>query len=345
MERNPFFSVIVPVYNVEKYLEQCLESICNQRFENFELLLIDDGSPDRCPEICDKYAMKDARVRVFHKENQGLVEARKTGVCHAKGEYTIFVDSDDWIDLSMLENCHKHLKDTTVEALVLDYYLDYIQKEEVYKNYTKPGFYSERMLKKEIQEKMLYTGEYYKFGIAPSVWSKIFKTEILKKVISEIDGKITMGEDMALTYLYLANVKNDLVVDEAYYHYRYVDNSMSRSSGEVYFKKLGVMFDWIEKRLDVFDEQQVRTYQAMMLCLGIDRILTWEGTLYYAINKVKQIFKEERIRKILYSIDVEIFKGNDKEFVLALRNNTYFKLYIKYVKKRMKQKIWETYNR
>lgn len=344
MSKSPFFSIIVPIYNVEKYLEQCLDSICNQSFDDFELLLIDDGSPDKSPEICDKYALKDSRVRVFHKENQGLVEARKTGVCNAKGEYTIFVDSDDWIEESMLEKCYKHLSDTNIEAVILDYYLNKVSKEEVYRNYVKPGFYSEYLLKEEIQKKMLYAGEYYVFGVAPSVWSKIFKTEIIKKIIAEVDGKLTMGEDVALTYLYLANVKNVLVIDEAYYHYRYVENSMSRSSGETYFKKLNTLYDWLEKRFDVFDEQQVRIYEAMMLCLGIDRILTWDGTLCKALKKVKKFLKQEKNRRILCGIDINTFKGNDKEFVLALKNDKYFRIYVKYVFKRIKQKMWDLYN-
>ena len=91
------FSVIVPIYKVEKYLNKCIDSILKQTFQDFELILVDDGSPDKCPKICDEYAKKDKRVRVIHKENAGLVAARNTGIKEAKGDYICYVDGDDWI--------------------------------------------------------------------------------------------------------------------------------------------------------------------------------------------------------------------------------------------------------
>lgn len=93
----PEISIIVPVYNVEKYLEQCIDSILTQTFEDFELILVDDGSPDKCPEICDEYAQKDDRVRVIHKENGGVSSARNAGMKLACGEYILFCDSDDYV--------------------------------------------------------------------------------------------------------------------------------------------------------------------------------------------------------------------------------------------------------
>lgn len=95
---NIKFSIIVPIYNVEIYIEQCIESLINQSYENIEIILVDDGSLDNCPLICDKYASTDSRIRVFHKENGGLSDARNFGLKKAKGEYIIFVDSDDYID-------------------------------------------------------------------------------------------------------------------------------------------------------------------------------------------------------------------------------------------------------
>lgn len=99
--RNPLVSVVVPVYNVEKYIARCIESILNQTHENLELLLVDDGSPDRSGAICDEYAQKDNRIQVFHTPNGGVSRARNVGLDHASGEYLMFVDSDDWV-----EECH-----------------------------------------------------------------------------------------------------------------------------------------------------------------------------------------------------------------------------------------------
>ena len=101
-------SVVVPVYKVEKYINKCIDSIINQTYKNLEIILVDDGSPDRCPQICDEYAKKDNRIKVIHKKNSGLGAARNTGIDAAKGEYIGFVDSDDWIMPNMYEemvNC------------------------------------------------------------------------------------------------------------------------------------------------------------------------------------------------------------------------------------------------
>ena len=103
MENKPLLSVIVPIYNVEEYLEKCLDSIINQTYKNLEIILVDDGSPDKCPQICDEYAKKDDRIVVIHKENGGVSSARNLGLDIAKGEFITFVDSDDWIDETMYE--------------------------------------------------------------------------------------------------------------------------------------------------------------------------------------------------------------------------------------------------
>ena len=104
-------SIIVPIYNVEKYLERCVDSLVNQTYENIEIILVDDGSPDYCPQLCDEYAKKDSRIVVIHKKNGGLSDARNYGLCKASGEYILYVDSDDYIEwLTMLIWLLVHIK-------------------------------------------------------------------------------------------------------------------------------------------------------------------------------------------------------------------------------------------
>ena len=104
MTNQPLLSVIIPVYKVEKYLRQCVDSVINQTYKNLEIILVDDGSPDNCGKICDEYAEKDKRVKVIHQLNKGLSGARNTGTEQASGEYIAFVDSDDWLDVHMYED-------------------------------------------------------------------------------------------------------------------------------------------------------------------------------------------------------------------------------------------------
>ena len=116
-----FFSVIVPIYNVEKYLSRCIDSVLSQTFADFELILVDDGSPDNCPEICDEYAQKDRRVKVIHKENGGLVSARQAGVSIAKGDYIFNLDGDDAIDTDALMSAYEIISDTKAEMVSFSY--------------------------------------------------------------------------------------------------------------------------------------------------------------------------------------------------------------------------------
>ena len=107
------FTVIVPIYKVEEYLERCIDSILCQTFTDFELLLVDDGSPDRCPQICDDYAKKDDRIRVIHKPNGGLISARNAGILAARGDFITYVDGDDWIKPQLLQFVHDRIAESS----------------------------------------------------------------------------------------------------------------------------------------------------------------------------------------------------------------------------------------
>ena len=115
---NDLISIIVPVYNVEQYLDRCVKSLLQQTYKNLEIILVDDGSPDRCGQMCDNYAKLDSRVLVIHKENGGLSDARNAGLSHAHGEYIAFVDSDDYIEADMISElynaCHNQDADIVV---------------------------------------------------------------------------------------------------------------------------------------------------------------------------------------------------------------------------------------
>ena len=109
-DTNDLISVIVPIYKVEKYLDECISSIVNQTYRNMQIILVDDGSPDRCGEICDEWAKRDSRIMVIHKSNGGLSDARNAGIDVAIGEFIVFIDSDDWVESTMLEVMHNLLQ-------------------------------------------------------------------------------------------------------------------------------------------------------------------------------------------------------------------------------------------
>lgn len=122
---NDLISVIVPIYNVEKYLEKCLKSICNQTYHNLDIVLVDDGSTDNSSTICDNYTQKDKRIQTIHKKNGGLSDARNCGISHSKGDYLIFVDSDDYIDLDMIKMLYNNLIEMDADISVCGYNMIY----------------------------------------------------------------------------------------------------------------------------------------------------------------------------------------------------------------------------
>ena len=161
-------SIIVPVYNVGSFLPKCIDSIISQTFTDFELILVDDGSTDNSVEICDAAAKKDSRVRVIHKENGGVVSARKSGLSVAVGKYAGYVDGDDWID--------KHMYEHMVNAME-KYNCDMVMCDVEHENKSVPlssgsthinisgGYYNREQLENNVFPKMIYTGVFYKFGI------------------------------------------------------------------------------------------------------------------------------------------------------------------------------------
>ncbi len=141
MMENPQISVIVPVYKAENYLHKCVDSLLAQTFTNFEIILVDDGSPDRSGEICDEYAKKDSRIKVIHKENGGVSSARQCGIDNARGEYTIHADPDDWVENNMLEELYRKAKEDDADMVICDFYIEnenkttYIKQKPISLNY------------------------------------------------------------------------------------------------------------------------------------------------------------------------------------------------------------------
>ena len=147
---NELISIIVPIYNVENYLRQCLDSIQNQTYQNFECLIINDGSPDNSADICREYVEKDSRFRYLEKENGGVSSARNLGIEHSKGQYITFIDSDDWVDSDYLEVLYKSLTDEKADVAVSTYKQFNMDDNNYYvhsyqRGYEKKDFYRSRI--------------------------------------------------------------------------------------------------------------------------------------------------------------------------------------------------------
>lgn len=221
-------SVIVPIYNVEKFLPKCLNSLIAQSCEDIEIILVDDGSTDACPKLCDTCAAKDSRIKVIHKENGGLISARQAGLRAAAGEYIGFVDGDDWIEPNMYEVFYKQIELHHPDMLVCEFFYSYPDKEEKSQYRLKQSLYTRAELEKNVFPTMLFYEKFYQFGVYPNCWSKVFKKELLEKYLFQVDTRTRLGEDTAFTYPCLMDSNSLCFIEEPLYHYRINNESMTK---------------------------------------------------------------------------------------------------------------------
>lgn len=202
---NNKISVIVPVYKVEEYLPKCIESLLNQTYSNLEILLVDDGSPDKCGQICDEYAQKDSRIRVFHRENGGQSTARNLALDHAQGEYIAFVDSDDWCQPEMYARMMEAIKQNDADMAVCGItYESYFQKAE------KPA--KARVLD-NLQTMKAYLQDP---DIGPFLWNKLYKAKLWDD-IRFIPMK--QADDARIIHEVLGRSEKTVVIEDAAYMY------------------------------------------------------------------------------------------------------------------------------
>lgn len=214
----PEISIIVPVYNVEKYLDRCVKSILAQTFTDFELILVDDGSPDHCPKMCDEWAKKDERIRVIHKENGGLSSARNAGLRIAVGKYIGFVDSDDWITKEMYATLHE---------LIVQYKADITSGEIIRTSGEQEYVLDESKKEIFVFTKDEFSKQYFKVGTTKTVhyvWNKLYKKEIADKMIFP-EGLI--NEDVEGFFYALENSDKIVTTTEVVYFYRENPNGIS----------------------------------------------------------------------------------------------------------------------
>lgn len=198
---NPKISIVVPVYNVEKYLEKCLESIINQTYHNIEIILVDDGSTDKSGELCDSYRVKDQRINVIHKKNGGLASARNVGMHTLTGDYIMFIDSDDWVDATICEDLLYAIRYYHVNASMCSYIREYPQKAIVKKIFDENVVLSGNLIERKLCGPL---GEELKFPenmeSLNSMWGKLYPAQaIIKENVT--DNKIIgPSEDLLLIY-------------------------------------------------------------------------------------------------------------------------------------------------
>lgn len=206
MSLLPKISIIIPVYKAEIYIHNCIESILAQTFKDFEVLLIDDGSPDKSGEICDKYAELDCRVRVFHNENGGVSFARQFGIDNARGEYTIHADPDDWVEPDMLEDLYAKAQEEDADMVMCDYFVNFKNEQQYRKS--QPSALDHKTVLKEMF-----------LQLTCSCWNKLIRRSCYIKYGIKFDPELSYCEDLMFNSSLLLHDIRISYIPKAYYHY------------------------------------------------------------------------------------------------------------------------------
>lgn len=295
----PAISIICPVYNAEKYIRKCLDSVLVQTFTDFELLLVDDGSPDGSSVICDEYAEKDSRVRVFHKENGGVASARQMGLDNAIGEYTIHVDPDDWVEPNMLEELYAKAKEVEADMVICDYWINY-------KRYERYQISGQRR-----ENSMLYLKDII-CKYHGSLCNKLIKRSCFyqPKQIDFIPSQ-NLFEDLIVCAKILVTPRRVVYLNKAFYHYAQVNPDSYTRSKKMFNDRLrlnNILFSVLNSNEYSAEHMYLRKIEA-----------------YYALKE--NIFGEKKfVDKYIYlkdSITGSVYDGTVNKALAGMYNMEY----------------------
>lgn len=317
-------SIIVPIYKVEKYLKQCLDSIINQTYKNLEIILVDDGSPDNCGNICDEYAKNDIRIKVIHKENGGLSSARNAGLDIATGEYISFIDSDDYVAKDFIEKLYDLCEENDADIAECDF----LKFEKNVSLGNEIDICIQAFNSIEMQ-KRLYSPEYVRTVV---VWNKLYKRYLYESLRFPF-GKI--NEDEFTTYKAFYNCHKKIVAtNEKLYYYRY--NSQSIMGSKFNKKRLDVLEALEERKKFYKDNSEKVLYEKTVVMYQYvlenfyelsKKNINDDGQTLKLIKKklrnnifefirIKEVSLKSAIKMIIFTISPSLYN-----FLLSIKTN------------------------
>lgn len=317
-------SVIVPIYNVSKYLDRCMESLLNQTYRHMEIIMVDDGSPDDCGIKCDRYARKDARVRVIHKENEGLGMARNSGLAIAHGDYVAFIDSDDYAERDMIERLYRRMQECNADTCFCRYYDTSADGEDVLARET---YQKELYRGKEVKEVLLgmVGAEAENPGdveIGMSVWKGLYTLQIIRENgIRFPSEREYISEDIVFHMQYLLKAGSVAVERTPGYHYCDNDTSLTKSYKADRFEMEKVLLEKEKQELKQAFPEEVyiqRLYKAFIgrvrRCIAQE--VSGNSNRKMARKNIRNICQDPVVRKV-----IDAYDGNNLQLTKRLVNH------------------------
>lgn len=272
--KEVLISIVIPVYNTEKYLRQCIESVLNQNFSDYELILVDDGSKDQSGNICDEYAEKDSKVTVIHKENEGPTTARRVGVEKAVGIYVMFLDSDDYYEQGLLKYIDIILERYKTEVIIFNEVRFNENGFRKYKCLLDRGLYHGETLKKIQCSIILNDND--KIIIPYGVCMKVFLRSLYINFQKTVPKELYKGEDLAVTAPLLEACKSIYVSDIFGYYYRNNPKSLMNVFSYDELKQIKILADYLSNKMNLFYESRIDAYVVLHLFDYLDRLMTMD---------------------------------------------------------------------
>lgn len=331
-EINPLVSIVVPVYNVELYLDRCAHSVMNQTYRDLEIILVDDGSPDKCPDLCDQISTKDNRIVVIHKKNGGLSDARNCGMDRATGKYICFVDSDDYIENDMIEKAVLIAEANQTQITVWGYYLDFVNESDDLIRRKIVQVNEKHIINHQCDWKEYEIKEY--LGLSGYAWNKLYRLDYLREYNCRFEKGLSLIEDNAFNKETFSNANNIMFLKDVMSHYIHRERE---TLGKAYYS------DGFKLRRRMIDNQDT-----ILQALGVGseyRLKIRSNTSFYNIyaeiriicEKVNKYIDKKKIVRELIECDyvqnilstVEINSIKDKIFLwLCKKNLTSFLIFM-----------------
>lgn len=331
-------SVIVPVYNVEKYLDRCLESITAQTEKSLEILLVDDGSTDASGGLCDRWAGKDGRIRVIHQENRGLTGAWKRGALESRGEYIGFVDSDDYIARDMYERMYRRAAETDSDIVCCG--IRHVFEDQDHEPWDDEmglprEIYTREEFRKEIYPVMLNDGSFMGRGLQPNRVSKLVRRELVLEGMKLCDDRVTVGEDFQFSFS-IFPMAGKIAVIKGYLPYSYWVNkkSMTGDYDPAYLDKIRLMKEQLDRISAYYQEYDFRVQiwnDFLCLCVlhlkgGIVKFRE-EGYRLHR-RRMQRICTDDYVREALDRYRMPGLKAPEKLFLFFMKRHLYLAAYL-----------------
>lgn len=318
-------SIIIPIYNAEKYLEQCIASAVNQTLKETEIVLIDDGSKDGSAEICKKFVEADSRVSYYYKENEGLAAARQDGIERSSGEYIGFIDSDDWIEPDMYEKMYNAATENSADVVLCNCF----EYDEAKRRMGIPGgVYNEQQIKDFVLPRTLITVNEtgHRSNIRWANWIRIYKRSTIDENNLAFDRRFRRSQDLPFTFDVMLYAKNFVYLDEFLYHNRQDAGSLSRGYTKNMWKVIRPLIEHIRHSAvmrEGYDYSNEAATTAFFLC--VDSILNEfkpDAPSYFKrVKHIREIIRDDICVKALTGFDYKkLSKSNQRIFYNNMKN-------------------------